>query len=155
MSSFTFQNVVLHILLKWMWQIVFLITYYLCILSVMVNFVCQFQGSFWMRLNFEQAHCLLKCRWVSSLWLKAWIEGKTGLPEQERILQLTSDFTCNTGSAEFHSLWPMVQMWTYHIHMSQFLTTNLFLYIYTSNRLFPWRTLTNTPSKDSKQSEQT
>lgn len=93
-------------LLKWMWQIVFLITYYLYILSVMVNFVCQFQGWFWMRLNFEQTDCLLKCKWVSSIWLKAWIEGKTGLPEQERVLQLTSDFTCTTGSAEFHSFWP-------------------------------------------------
>lgn len=47
----------------------------ICVYCLWWLILCQFQGSFWMRLNFEQAHCLLECRWVS-LWLKAWMRKR-------------------------------------------------------------------------------
>lgn len=72
---------------------------------------------------------------------------------RENSLQLT-DFTCNTGSAEFHSpSGPWYRCGLTIFTWASFL--QLIFYTYTHPHCSLWRTLTNTPSKDSKQSEQT
>ena len=94
---------------------------------VMVNFMFQLGGCFWMRLTFnlvdsEEADCPPSCGWTSSNELKAWIEQKDQPPWLREFCLLTL-FAPLVRFSWISACWPYFKsgLASPHNHMSQLL----------------------------------